>query len=233
MIDLFYYVSPNARKVLIALEELGLEYTIRWTDISKGVQHEPAFRAVNPNGKIPAIIDHDGPAGRPLVLFESGAILDYLATTYGGLLPSDPALAWQARCWVHWQVANQGPMLGQASHFLQYAADRGLHDDYAKNRYHREAQRLYQVLNDQLVGRDYIVGEYSIADIACFPWTRVAKGHHISLADYPQVFAWSERIKDRPACQVTPPDLRDDDARNFTYTDEQWKQLFGTAPPSP
>lgn len=231
MIDFFYYVSPNGRKVLIALEELELEYTIRWTDISRGDQHQPEFRAINPNGKIPAIVDHDGPGGRPMALFESGAILEYLADKTGRLLPADPASAWQAKAWVHWQVANQGPMAGQAAHFLQYAADRGVDDSYARDRYLRQAAITYEVLDARLEGREYLVDEYSIADIMCFPWTRVAAGHGVNLNDYPNVKAWSERIKQRPAAKVKVEDRRDESARTFAYTDDQWRQLFGTDPP--
>ncbi len=231
MIDFFYYVSPNGRKVLIALEEMELDYTIRWTDISRGDQHTPEFRAINPNGKIPAIVDHDGPGGEPLPLFESGAILEYLADKTGRLLPTDPAKAWQARAWVHWQVANQGPMAGQAAHFLQYARDRGVDDSYARDRYTRQAAITYEVLDAHLEGREYLVDEYSIADIMCFPWTRVARGHGVDLDDYPNVKAWSERIKARPAAKVQVEDQRDETARAFAYTDEQWRQLFGTDPP--
>jgi GSH-dependent disulfide-bond oxidoreductase len=232
MIDFFYYHSPNTRKVLIALEEVELDYRVCWIDLASGDQHLPGFREVNPNGKVPAIVDHDGPGGMPLALFESGAILEYLAEKTGRLLPTDLRAAWQARAWVHWQVANQGPMCGQATHFLNYAADRGVHDDYATNRYTTEAARSYEVLNGQLAEQNYIAGEFSIADIACFPWTRVAKGHGVSLDDYPNVKAWSQRIKNRPSVRVTVPDERDDNAKNFNYTDAQWKQLFGTLPPA-
>ena len=231
MIDFFYYPSPNARKALIALEELELPYTVRWVDITKGDQHQPEFRAINPNGKVPAIVDHDGPSGRPLRLFESGAILEYLADKTGRLLPGDAAKAWEARAWVYWQAANQGPMAGQATHFLQYAADRGVDDSYARDRYRREAARTYDVLNTRLDGRDYLVGEYSIADIMCFPWTRVADGHGVSLDDYPAVKAWSERIKARPAAKVRIEDRRDEAARQSAFTDEQWEQLFGAPAP--
>ena len=198
MIELFYYTSPNARKIVIALEELGLPYETRWVDLSHGDQHTPDFQRINPNGKIPAIIDHDGPAG-PLTLFESGAILEYLAEKTGRLLPADPARRWQARCWVFWQVANQGPMLGQAAHFVTHAANHGVDDEYARTRYVNEAKRCYSVLDRALDGRAWLAGEYSIADIACFPWTRVAKGHGIDVSAYPNVSRWSAAIAARPA----------------------------------
>lgn len=231
MIELYYYTGPNARKIHLALEELGLEYSIRWVDITAGEQHTPEYRAINPNGKVPAIVDHDGPGGRPLVLFESGAILEYLADKTGRLLPADPALAWQARAWVHWQVANQGPMAGQAAHFLNYAAGRGVHDDYATERYREQARRCYEVMEGQLADRPYLAEEYSIADIACFPWTRVAKGHGVDLADFPAVSAWSDAIRARPAASAPAPDQRDPAAKAFAYTDDQWRELFGTVPP--
>jgi GSH-dependent disulfide-bond oxidoreductase len=234
MIDFFYYPSPNTRKVLVALEELGLPYAIRWTDISAGDQHTAEYRAINPNGKVPAIIDHDGPGGRALVLFESGAILEYLADkTGGGLMPVDPIDAWRARAWIYWQVANQGPMAGQAAHFLTYAPDRGLDVQYAQERYLRAVRHTYEVLENELLDREYLVGEYSMADIACFPWTRVARGHGVDLAEFPAVRAWSDRIRQRPAVNVEIPDHRDEHARNFQYTDDQWKALFGAPPPGP
>ncbi len=230
MIELFYFVSPNARKIHMALEELGLPYEIRWVDITRGEQFDPGFLRVNPNGKIPAIVDHDGPGGRPIALFESAAILLYLAEKTGRLLPSDPTDRWEAICWTVWQVANQGPALGQAGHFTTYAPNAGIVDDYAQRRFRAEAQRVYQVLETRLSGRDHIAGEFSIADIACFPWTRLGKGHGIALSEYPAVAAWSERISARPSARAKVQDLRDEDAKNFRYTPEQWKVLFRVSP---
>lgn len=230
MIDLFYFVSPNARKIHMALEELGLPYEFRWTDISVGDQFDPDYLRVNPNAKIPAIVDHDGPGGRPIALFESAAILLYLAEKTGRLLPADPAARWEAICWTVWQVANQGPGLGQATHFTTYAPENGHVVAYAQERFGTEAQRVYRVLEERLTGRDYIVDEFSIADIACFPWTRLGKGHGISLSDYPAVEAWSERIAQRPSAKAKPEDRRTEDAKNFRYTPEQYRQLFGVDP---
>ncbi len=227
MIDLFYFVSPNARKILMALEELELAYDVRWTDITQGDQFDPDYLRVNPNGKIPAIVDHDGPGGRPLALFESAAILQYLAEKTGRLLPTGPAARWEAICWTVWQVANQGPGLGQATHFTTYAPQNGHDDPYARQRFGSEAARVYQVLETRLRERDYIVDEFSIADIACFPWTRLGKGHGISLDDYPAVRDWSDRISARPSAQVKVPDQRSEDAKNFRYTPEQYRLLFG------
>lgn len=235
MIELFYYTSPNVRKVLIALEELGLPYRVTWTDITAGAQFEPAYVAVNPNSKVPAIIDHDGPGGRPLPLFESGAILLYLAEKAGRLLPEDPRRRWEATCWVMWQVANQGPMAGQAAHFLSHAPKHGIVDEYAQGRYLGEARRLYQVLDTQLARDEFLAGEYSVADIACFPWTRVAAGHGVDVGDFPHVAAWAARIAERPAAKVRIADPREAAARSGTYSDEQFKTLFrpGVTDPAP
>jgi GST-like protein len=231
MIDLYYYTSPNVRKVLIALEELGLPYEIRWTDIGAGEQFDPQYLAINPNGKVPAIVDHDGPGGRPLPLFESAAILLYLAEKTGQLLPADPECRWEAICWTIWQVANQGPMAGQAGHFLNYARQQGINDEYATGRYVGEVKRLYGVLDTRLAQDEYLAGEFSIADIACFPWTRVAAGHGVDVtADFPHVAAWMGRISQRPSAQVRITDPREDKAGQHDYTDEQFQTLFRPAP---
>lgn len=229
MIDLYYYTSPNARKALIALEELGLDYEIKWTDITAGDQFAAEYLEVNPNSKVPAIVDHDGPGGRRLALFESGAILVYLAEKTGKLLPADAALRYEALAWVFWQVANQGPMAGQAAHFTTYAPKAGYDIPYARGRYANEIKRIYQVLDTRLAGRDYIVGdEYTIADIANFTWTRVAKGHGISIDDYPNVARWSAAIASRPAAQVKVNDSREEKAKhdNKNYSKEQFQTLF-------
>ncbi|RZI53746.1 MAG: glutathione S-transferase [Pseudonocardia sp.] len=226
MIDLYYYTSPNVRKVLIALEELGLDYQIVWTDISEGDQFESEYVEINPNSKVPAIVDHDGPGGRRLAIFESGAILLYLAEKTGRLLPEDPIARQEVLCWLFWQVANQGPMAGQAAHFVSHAPKQGIDNPYARNRYAGEVARLYRVLDDRLADRDYLAGEYSIADIATFPWTRVAAGHGVDVADYPNVKAWADRISARPAAKVRISDPREEKARNHVYSAEQFKTLF-------
>ena len=232
MIELFYFVTPNARKILMALEELGLPYQVRWVDITRGDQFDPEYLKVNPNGKIPAIVDHEGPGDGPIALFESAAILLYLAEKTGRLLPSDPAARWEAVCWTVWQVANQGPGLGEATHFTTYAPDDGHVVEYAQRRFDAEAQRLYGLLEERLTGREYLAGpdggEFSIADIACFPWTRVGKGHGIRLADYPAVQAWSDRIAVRLSARAKAEDRRDQSTRNFRYTREQRDVLFRT-----
>jgi len=229
MIDLFYYTSPNARKILIALEELAVPYNLVWTNISEGDQFRPEFLAVNPNGKIPAIIDRAGPDGRAFPVFESGAVLLYLAEKFGRLLPAGPAGKWQAISWLAWQVSGQGPMCGQAAHFHSHAARHGLSEPYATERYVTEAHRLYAVLDTHLAAREWIAGEFSIADIACFPWTRVAKGHGVALDSFPHVARWSNAIAARPSAKRRPEDDADAPfkAPQGGYNNRQWDILFG------
>jgi GSH-dependent disulfide-bond oxidoreductase len=218
VIDLYYYTSPNVRKVLIALEELGLPYQVKWTDISAGEQFDPQYLAISPNGKVPAIV---------VALFESAAILLYLAEKTGKLLPADPARRWEAICWTIWQVANHGPMAGQAAHFVSHAPRQGIQDAYATGRYTGEIRRLYAVMDQRLQRDDYLAGEFSVADIACFPWTRVAAGHGVDIrADFPHVAAWMSRIGGRASAKVRIDDPREDKARKHEYTEEQFQTLF-------
>ncbi len=226
MIEFYCYTSPNARKVLMALEETGIPYEIRWVDILAGDQHSPEYREINPNGKVPAIIDTDGPGG-PLRLFESGAILQYLAERSGKLLPADPRARMEALCWVYWQMSGQGPALGQAAHFVSHAPNHGTQVTYAIERFQREARRIYQVLDDWLAGREWIVDEFSIADVACFPWTRVAKGQGIAIEDFPAVQEWSRRIAQRPSAKLKLETLAGLSVpKSGQYTHEQFKLLF-------
>jgi GST-like protein len=228
MIEFFYYTSPNARKVLMMLEEVSLPYEVCWTDISAGDQHTGAFGRINPNRKIPAIIDHDGPGGRPMTLWESGAILMYLAEKAGRLLPADPVRRWQAIQWLFWQTSSQGPLLGQAAHFVSHAAGRGISAEYAVDRYRAEAERLYGVLDAQLAERQWIADEFSVADIAAFPWVRVAKGQGVELAKYPNVQRWCEAVAQRPSAKKKHD--RDsaalERAKTAYYDDATWKLLF-------
>ncbi len=236
MIDLYYYTSPNARKVLMMLEELGLPYQVLWTDISAGDQHTDDYRRINPNGKVPALVDHEGPGGKPITLFESGAILLYLAEKTGRLLPADPARRWNVIQWLFWQTSSQGPLLGQAAHFVSHAANRGIDVHYAVGRYQSEATRLYAVLEAQLADRDYIDGTLSVADIAIFPWVRVAKGQGVHLDDFPAVKRWCEAIAARPSAKKK---LDRDDATKLAaktgyYSDTTWRMLFaGQSIPGP
>lgn len=197
MIDLYTWLTPNGRKVSLMLEETGLPYRVLPVDIGEGEQHLPAYVAINPNGKIPAIVDHAGPGGRAITVFESGAILLYLAEKSGRLLPADAEEHWQAIQWLQFQVANLGPMLGQAQHFVHYASERV---PYAEQRYVREAQRLYGVLDRRLTDARYLAGEqYTIADVATWPWIRAWKVQGVALSQYPNVTRWLEEINERPA----------------------------------
>jgi GST-like protein len=231
MIDLFYYTSPNARKILIALEELALPYNLVWTNISEGDQFRPEFLAVNPNGKIPAIIDRDGPVS----VFESGAILIYLVEKTGRLLPKEPGRRATCLSWLAWQVGGQGPMCGQAAHFISHAARNGIEQPYAKDRYANEARRHYSVLDAHLAVHEWIADEFSIADIACFPWTRVSKGHGVDLADFPHVARWSNAIAARPSAKRRPEDDADAPfkAPAGGYNNRQWEILFGRRAAAP
>jgi GST-like protein len=233
MIALYYYPSPNARKALMMLEEIGLPYEVRWTDISAGDQHSEAFGAVNPNRKIPALVDSDGPAGQATTLFESGAVLLYLAEKTGRLLPADPQRRWNVIQWLFWQTSSQGPLLGQAAHFVSHAAKRGIDVQYAVDRYRNEARRLYGVLETRLTRRDYIDDDFSIADIAAFPWVRVAKGQGVNLGDFPNVERWCSAIAERPSARkkLDRDEAAKQAAKTSYYSDKTWNMLFsGRAP---
>ena len=193
MIDLYYWPTPNGWKVSIALEELELPYQTIPVNISQGDQFSPSFLAISENAKMPAIVDHDV-AGDPVNVFESGAILFYLAEKTGRLMPANTKK--EMLEWLFWQTANQGPMAGQLSHFVNYAPDG---QDYAKKRYTGVYDRNLGVLERRLSDREYILGEYSIADIISFPWVLIAKPLGASLDSFPNVKAWRSRIKERPA----------------------------------
>lgn len=192
MIDLYTWNTPNGRKVSILLEELNVPYNAHAVDITKGEQLEAEFLTISPNNKIPAIRDNE----TGVTLMESGAILIYLAEKYGQFLPRENRI--EIYEWLMWQMAGFGPMLGQAHHFLKY--NRGA-STYAEERYGEEARRLYGVLDRRLEGRDYIIGEYTIADIACWPWVSRHEWQEIDLRDYPHVRKWYQRIAARPAVQ--------------------------------
>ncbi len=199
MIELHSFPTPNGWKVSIALEELGLDYRYFPVHIGRGEQFEPDFLAISPNNRIPAIIDRDPPGdGEPIPVFESGAILLYLAARTGRLMPTDLRRSVAATEWLMWQMAGLGPMLGQLGHFKRYAPEPL---DYAIERYTNEANRLYGVLDGRLEGRDYLADEYSMADIACWGWVALHEMHGIELGRYPNVSAWYARIEARPAVQ--------------------------------
>jgi GSH-dependent disulfide-bond oxidoreductase len=197
MIDLHSWATPNGHKIHIMLEETGLEYRVHPIDIGAGDQFEPEFLAISPNNKIPAIVDSDGPGGKPISLFESGAILIYLAEKTGKFLPAEPSARYTTLQWLMFQMGGLGPMLGQTHHFRIYAPEK---IEYAINRYTNETKRLYGVMDTQLGKTQYLAGDdYTIADIASFPWTRSWQNQGIELAEYPNVKRWHEAIAARPA----------------------------------
>lgn len=198
MIDLYTWTTPNGFKARIALEEMDLEYRLHPVNLGKGEQHEPGFLAISPNNKIPAIVDRDGPDGRSLSLFESGAILVYLAEKTGRYLPSGPEDRAITMQWLMWQMGGIGPMMGQAFHFLRSAKEPV---EYAIDRYVGEVERLFRVADDQLAENPFLAGSYSIADMAAFPWMRVAPRVEIDLEEYPNVQRWLDEVGERPAVQ--------------------------------
>ena len=199
MIDVYSWPTPNGHKIHIMLEECGLEYQIHPVDIGAGEQFEPEFLEISPNNKIPAIVDHDGPGGQPLALAESGAILVYLADKTGQFMPSGARERYACLQWLMFQMAHIGPMLGQAHHFRGYAPKR---ISYGIERYTREANRLYGVLDGRLSDTAFLAGDdYSIADIATFPWLRSHGKQGVDLAAYPHVKRWFEGISKRPAVE--------------------------------
>ena len=196
MIDLYTWSTPNGRKISIMLEETGLTYHVHKIDISKGDQFKPEFVAINPNSKIPAIIDGDGPGGKPLTLFESGAILIYLAEKTGKFLPKDPAAGYGVLEWLMFQMGGVGPMFGQVHHFLRAAPEPV---PYAIERYGKETRRLYGVLDARLGEAEFLAEEYSIADIATYPWVARHEWHKVALGDFSNVERWYQAIGARPA----------------------------------
>jgi GST-like protein len=196
MIDIFSWPTPNGHKVHIMLEECDLPYNVHAVDIGAGDQFKPEFLKLSPNNKIPAIVDDEGPDGRPISMFESGAILIYLAAKTGRFLPADVRARYTALQWLMFQMGGFGPMLGQAHHFRLYAPEK---IEYAINRYTNEAKRMYGVMDKRLAEVPYFAGDYSIADIALFPWARSHASQGVDLADYPNVKRWFDAIDARPA----------------------------------
>lgn len=198
MIDLYYWTTPNGHKVTIFLEETGLPYALKPVNIGKGEQFDPAFLAISPNNRIPAIVDHAPPdGGEPLGMMESGAILLYLAGKTGRFYPNDLRGRAEVVQWLFWQMAGLGPMAGQTHHFLHYAPEP---IPYAIDRYVRETGRLYAVLNKRLADREFVAGDYSIADMACYPWVLPSRQRQ-NLDDFPHLARWKETIAARPAVQ--------------------------------
>ena len=221
MIDLYTAATPNGQKIHIMLEETGLSYRSIWVDIGRGDQFQPDFLAISPNNKIPAIVDHDGPGDRPVPVFESGAILVYLAEKTGRFLPTEPRARVEVMQWLFWQMGGFGPMLGQSHHFNAYAPER---IEYAMKRYTNEASRLYGVLDRRLDGREYVAGDYSIADMAIFPWCRLYERQGQDIDAFPNVVRWFERMAARPA---VARDMEKTEDKPPRFTEQSWSVLFG------
>lgn len=198
MIDFYTWPTPNGLKISIMLEELGLPYRVHAVDITKNEEFAPEFLAINPNAKIPVIIDSEGPEGKPFTLFDSGAILIYLAEKHGRYLANAAHTRYLTLQWLMFQLGDMGPMLGQAHHFLRFAPQAV---PYAIERYTKEVRRLYGVLDQRLAEVEFFAREYSIADIAIYPWVARHEWHQVQLADFPNVQAWFGRIGERPAVQ--------------------------------
>lgn len=232
-IELFYWPTPNGWKVSIALEEMGLPYVMRPVNIGIGEQFEPAFLKISPNNRMPAIVDPDGPDGKPVSVFESGAILQYLARKSGQFYGSDENERIAVEEWLFWQMGGLGPMAGQAHHFRSYALKVEPDEsklEYGKTRYTNEVNRLYGVLDKRLgQGHDYVAGSYSIADMAIWPWI-LPEGQGQNLDDFPHLKAWHERVGSRPAVQAgraLGKDLRGNLAADGKDAEAARKLLFG------
>lgn len=228
-IDLYYTGTPNGRKITIMLEELGVPYRIHPINIGKGDQFTPEFLAISPNNKIPAIVDPEGPDGQPISIFESGAILKYLAEKFGKFYGKSAYERVKIDEWLFWQVGGFGPMLGQANHFVLYAPEKV---PYAIKRYTDEATRLYRVLNTQLVaqaekGRDYVAGEdFSIADIAILDWSRGAERLGVEVGQFPAFTAWRTRVSERPGTRKALDLVVEMNPTNLATDKDAQKVLF-------
>ena len=225
MIDIHFWPTPNGYKITVMCEEVGLKYNIIPVNIGAGDQFKPEFLKISPNNRMPAIIDHDGPDGKPIAMFESGAILMYLAEKTGKLMPSDTRGKYNVIQWLMFQMASVGPMLGQAHHFRVYAPEKL---EYAMTRYTNEAKRIYNVIDKQLSRTPYIAGDYSIADIAIYPWLVPHNMQGQNLDDFPHLKKWYEGLRARPAVQagfaVMSEQLKN---RAPTQDKKAWDTLFG------
>jgi GSH-dependent disulfide-bond oxidoreductase len=226
MIDVYFWTTPNGYKVTIMLEEVGLPYNVIPVHIGKGEQFAPEFLKISPNNKIPAIVDHEGPDGKPLAIFESGAILMYLAEKTGKLMPSDVRGRYDVIQWLMFQMASVGPMLGQAHHFRRYAPEP---IQYAIDRYTNEARRIYGVIDKRAAEAPYLGGDYSIADIATFPWLRSYKWQGQNLEDFPHLKRWFDSINERSAVQRGLAVMADEvkKQKGAPPDKESWNVLFG------
>ena len=227
-IELHYWPTPNGKKITIALEEMGLPYEVHLVNIGKGEQFRPEFLAIAPNNRMPAIVDPEGPDGAPISIFESGAILQYLGRKTGRFYGTTERERVAIEEWLFWQVGGVGPMAGQAHHFLKYAPAMEPSQDlpYAKDRYRGEVGRLYGVLDRRLADRDYVAGDYSIADMAIWPWAKGWEGQEQDISRFPHMAAWLERVGSRPAVEAgraLGAELRTDASQDK----EAQKVLFG------
>ena len=225
MIDFYALTSPNVQKIYIMLEETGLPYREKFVDVWKGEQYNPEFLKINPNNKIPAIVDHEGPGGKPYTVFESGAILMYLAEKSGKFLPKDTARRYDVIQWLMIQLTGVGPMFGQLTHFKNFAP---AGNDYSLKRYQSEVKRLYRVLEKRLGAIAYLGGDdYSVADIATFPWTRNHDLQGVRWEDNPNLARWFKAIAERPAVKNALAKVALIKSNRETATDDQKDQFFG------
>jgi GST-like protein len=226
MIDVYFWITPNGYKVTILLEELGWPYTVIPVNIGKGEQFKPEFLKISPNNRIPAIVDHDGPGGEPIAMFESGAIMMYLAEKSGfRFMPADMRARYEVTQWLMFQMASVGPMLGQAHHFRRYAPEQ---IPYAVDRYTNEAHRIYSVIDKRLGEAPYLAGDYSIADMATYPWLRPYKWQGQDLDEFPNLKRWYLDVRSRPAVQRGLAVMQEKvDKTQAKHTPEAWDVLFG------
>jgi GST-like protein len=227
-IELHFWPTPNGFKIAIALHEMGLPYDLHLVNIGKGDQFKPEFLRISPNNRMPAIVDPDGPDGAPISVFESGAILQYLARKTGKFYGAGERNRVEVEEWLMWQMGGVGPMAGQAHHFLRYAPTMEPPQvlPYAQTRYRNEVGRLYGVLDRRLEGREYVAGDYSIADMAIWPWARGWENQQQDIAEFPNMAAWLDRIAARPAVQAAV-ELGKDARSDLTQDKEAQKILFG------
>ena len=224
-IELYYWPTPNGWKITIMLEELGVPYRVNFVNIGKGDQFAPDFLKISPNNRMPAIVDPQGPGGEPISVFESGAILQYLGRKHGRFYPSDERARVAVDEWLFWQVGGLGPMAGQAHHFRHYAPEK---IQYGIDRYTNEVNRLYGVMNKRLDGRDFLGGEYSIADMACIGWVISHERQGQDLNDFPNLKRWFETMMARPAVERAIVIGREERERNNLAADKDaQKILFG------
>jgi GST-like protein len=224
MIDLYFWTTPNGYKITIMCEEVGLPYNVIPINIRTGDQFKPEFLKISPNNKIPAIVDSDGPGGKPISIFESGAILMYLAEKTGKLMPNEMRKRYDVIQWLMFQMASVGPMFGQANHFRRQAPEQ---IKYAIERYSNETRRIYGVMDKRLGEVEYLAGDYSIADVATFPWTVRHDWHDINLDDFPNFKRWFKAIEARPAVVRGRAVMAEQAAQPPTYDPKAQEILFG------